>query len=121
VNSERLYKRSSPLLCVGSSVGSSVGSREATLCLFVAPSPKNTVTAPKPTVGYVDSGGGVRTKPDPSVVSVETQSPVFTQVWTTSDEEIARILCIDVPCNDVGGMLHTVLEQRPRYLPLPSM
>jgi hypothetical protein len=29
VNSERLYKRSRPLLCVGS--------REATLCLFVAP------------------------------------------------------------------------------------
>jgi hypothetical protein len=70
------------------------------------------VTAPKPTVGCVDFGGGVSTKPDPSVVSVETQSPVFTQVWTSLP--MRRALGFDVltfPCNDVGGMMLTFLEQ----------
>jgi hypothetical protein len=65
---------------------------------------------------------GVSAKPDPSVVSVETQSPVFTRVWTSLP--MRKALGFDVltfPCNDVGGMLLTFLEQRPRYLPLPSM
>jgi hypothetical protein len=68
-------------------------------------------TAPKPTVGCADFGGG-GTKPDPSVVSVETQSPVFTQVWTSLP--MRRALGFDVltfPCNDVGGMMLNFLEQ----------